>query len=46
MNKQQKKLLKFQDQAQACTTREEAQAILKKARKAEAKILAKALLKG
>lgn len=45
MNKQEKKLLKFQDQADECTSREEAQTILRKHEKARAKLLVKQLMK-
>lgn len=44
MNKQEKKLLKFQDQADECTSREEAQTILRKHEKARAKLLVKRII--
>lgn len=43
MNKHEKKLVKFQNQAQECSSREEAQQILRKAEKARCKLLAKRL---
>jgi hypothetical protein len=46
MNKQEKKLLKFQNKANDCTSRQEAQEILRKAEKAEIKLLAKKLITG
>ena len=45
MNKQEKKLIKLTDQANECTSREEAQKIIRKADKAHAKLLVKQLLK-
>ena len=44
MNKQEQKLLKFQDQADECTSREEAQTILRKHEKARAKLLVKRII--
>lgn len=44
MNKHEKKLIKFQNKAQDCASREEAQEILRKAEKARCKLLAKKLL--
>lgn len=45
MNKQEKKLIKLNDQANDCVNREEAQKIIRKADKAHAKLLLKQLLK-
>jgi hypothetical protein len=45
MKKQERKLIKQQNKAEECTSREEAQAILRKHQKAEAKLLLKKLLK-
>lgn len=45
MKKQEKKLLKIQEQANSCETREEAQKLIHKADKAHAKLLLKQLLK-
>ena len=44
MNKHEKKLIKYQNEAQDCASREEAQDILRKAEKARCKLLAKKLL--
>ena len=44
MNKHEKKLIKYQNEAQDCASREEAQEILRKAEKARYKLLAKKLL--
>ena len=44
MNKHEKKLIKYQNKAQDCASREEAQDILRKAEKARCKLLAKKLL--
>ena len=44
MNKQEKKLLKYQDKAEDCTSREEAQTILRKHEKARAKLLVKRII--
>ena len=41
MNKQEKKIIKYQDKAEYCLTRKAAQKILRKHAKAEAKLLAK-----
>lgn len=41
MNKQEKKIIKYQDKAKDCLTRKAAQKILRKHAKAEAKLLAK-----
>ena len=38
IKKQRRKLVRIQEKADACTTREEAQAILQKAKKAQSKI--------
>ena len=45
MNKQEKKLIKLNKEADACETREEAQKLIHKADKAYAKLLVKQLLK-
>ena len=45
MNKDERKLIKYQDKAEACTTREEAQKILNKHQKARAKLLVKRMMK-
>ena len=45
MNKHEKKLIKFQNQAQDCVSRKEAQDILRKAEKARCNLLAKKLFK-
>ena len=45
MNKQEKKLFKINEQANDCTSREEAQKLIHKADKAHAKLLVKQLLK-
>ena len=45
MKKQEKKLFKLQEQANDCSSREEAQKIINKADKAHAKLLLKQLLK-
>ena len=45
MNKQEKKLIKYNEQANECTSREEAQNLIHKADKAHAKLLLKQLLK-
>ena len=45
MNKHEKKLIKYLDQADDCTSREEAKKIILKADKLRAKLLAKQLLK-
>ena len=44
MDKQEKKLIKYADKANECTSREEAQKILKKYNEARAKLLAKRLI--
>lgn len=44
MNKHEKKLIKYQNEAQDCASRQEAQEILRKAEKARCKLLAKKLL--
>ena len=44
MNKHERKLIKYQDKAEECTSREEAQAILRKHEKARAKVLVKRLI--
>ena len=44
MNKHEKKLIKYQNEAQDCASRKEAQKILHKAEKARCKLLAKKLL--
>ena len=44
MKKQEKKLMKYAEKAQACTTREEAQTIIKKATKAHAKLQLKRMI--
>ena len=44
MNKQEKKLIKYADKANECTSREEAQKILKKYNQARAKLLVKRIL--
>ena len=44
MKKQEKKLIHLTEQANACTTREEAQKILNKHQKARAKLLVKRLI--
>jgi len=45
MKKQERKLLKYNEQANECTSREEAQKLIHKADKARAKLLVKQLLK-
>ena len=45
MKKQERKLLKYNEQANECTSREEAQKLIHKADKAHAKLLLKQLLK-
>lgn len=45
MKKQERKLLKYNEQANECTSREEAQKLIHKADKARAKLLLKQLLK-
>ena len=45
MNKHEKKLIKLNEKADACETREEAQKLITKADKARAKLLLKQLLK-
>ena len=45
MKKQERKLLKLTEQANECTSREEAQKLILKADKARAKLLLKQLLK-
>ena len=45
MNKHEKKLFHYQNRAEDCSTREEAQEILRKAKKARYKLLAKKLIK-
>ncbi len=45
MNKQEKKLIKYNEEANSCETREEAQKLIHKADKAHAKLLLKQLLK-
>ena len=44
MNKQERKIIKYVDLAEACESREEAQTILKKHKKASAKLQVKRLL--
>ena len=44
MKKQEKKLMKYSEKAEACTTRQEAQKIIRKADKARAKLLVKRLI--
>ena len=44
MNKQERKIIKYVDEAEACETREDAQTILKKHKKASAKLQVKRLL--
>ena len=44
MNKDEKKLLKFQDKAEACTTREEAQKIIRKHDKARARLFVRRII--
>ena len=44
MNKQERKLIKYQDKAEECTSREEAQTILRKHEKARAKLLVKRII--
>ena len=44
MNKHEKKLVKYQNKAEACTSREEAQEILRKHNKARAKVYVKHIL--
>ena len=44
MNKQERKLIKCQDKADECTSREEAQTILRKHEKARAKLLVKRMI--
>jgi len=44
MNKHEKKLIKYQDRAQHCTSRKEAQEILRKHNKARAKVYVKHIL--
>ena len=44
MNKHEKKLLKYQDKAEHCTSREDAQKILRKHKEARAKVLTKRLI--
>lgn len=46
MDKQEKKLVKYQNKAEQCLTRKEAQEILKKAQKAKIKLLAKRIITG
>ena len=45
MNKQEKKLVKLNEKAHVCKSREEAQKLIHKADKARAKLLMKQLLK-
>ena len=45
MNKHERKLIKYQDKADECTSREEAQTILRKHEKARAKLLVKRIIK-
>lgn len=45
MNKHERKLIKYQDKADECTSREEAQTILRKHEKARAKVLVKRIIK-
>ena len=45
MKKQEKKLMKYNERAEYCTSREEAQTILKKYNKARAKLLLKRMIK-
>ena len=44
MNKQERKIIKYVDLAEACESREEAQTILKKHKKASAKLQVKRLM--
>lgn len=44
MKKQEKKLMKYNEKAQYCTSREEAQTILKKFNKAHAKLQLKRMI--
>ena len=44
MNKHERKLIKYQDKADECTSREEAQSILRKHEKARAKVLLKRII--
>jgi len=44
MKKQERKLMKYNEKAQYCTTREEAQTIIRKAEKAHAKLLVKRMI--
>ena len=45
MNKQERKLIKLNDQADICTSREEAQKILNKEKKTRAKLYVKRMIK-
>ena len=44
MNKQERKLIKYQDAAESCSSREEAQKILNKHNKARAKLYVKRMI--
>ena len=44
MNKQEKKLIKYVDAAESCTSRDEAQKILNKHEKARVKLLVKRMI--
>lgn len=44
MKKQEKKLMKYSEKAEVCTSRQEAQKIIRKADKARAKLLVKRLI--
>ena len=44
MNKQERKIIKYVDEAEACESREDAQTILKKHKKASAKLQVKRLI--
>lgn len=44
MTKDEKKLIKYQDKAEMCTSREEAQKILRKHNKARAKVLVRRII--
>ena len=44
MNKHEKKLIKYQDKAEHCLTREDAQKSLRKHKEARAKVLTKRLI--
>ena len=44
MNKQERKLIKYKEQANECLTREEAQTVIRKHEKARAKLLVKRII--